>query len=282
MSKHKSVLAPSLRIEPSRLFVKDLAKVGAFYHRIVGLDVLEQTSGHMLLGYGKAPIIDLISKPEYSTAPMPSAGLFHHAIVFASQAELAKTLLNIAEQAPDSYEGSADHLVSEAFYFHDPEFNGLELYYDRPETTWQWDGESVKMDSLPLNPQEFIEQHLGHSGSAAKTLGHVHLRVGDIPTARKFYVDQLGFDATADFGSALFISVGGYHHHFGMNVWQSKGAGMRAPSLGLAETTLLLPNSTYIDALANRLTGLNTPFESKNKGISLQDPWGNTLVIRAD
>jgi len=279
MAASTSLLAPNLRIKPSKLYVKNLQKVARFYQDIVRLQALETTDSHVVLGHDQTPVLELIAKPEFTNAPLPSAGLFHNAIVYASRAELARNVYNILVHEPASFEGSADHLVSEAFYFHDPEFNGLELYYDRPKETWQWQDGSIKMDTLYLDPEAFIVRYGGDKPDASLELGHVHLRVGDVPTARKFYVDQLGFDATADMGSALFVSVGGYHHHMAMNTWQSKGVGPRVPGLGLAEVKLILPADGSIDTLANRLTASSLSFEQKKGELFVDDPWGNKLVF---
>lgn len=281
MPQVKSVLAPNLHITPSRLYVKDLQKVAAYYRDTVRLDVLERTDSRVVFGYNQTPVLELVSKPEYSNAPLSSAGLFHNAIVYTSRSELARTIYNILVHEPASFEGSADHLVSEAFYFHDPELNGLELYYDRPRETWRWDTQGVKMDTLYLDPEAFILQYANEKPDTSKELGHVHLRVGDVPAARKFYVEQLGFDVTADIGSALFVSVGGYHHHLAMNTWASKSAGPRIPSLGLADIKLLLPNDGSIDSLANRLVNHQLHFEQKNGNLRIADPWNNKLVFAA-
>ncbi len=281
-STKQSLLANNLQIEPSQLYVKDLQKVTSYYRDVVGLQSLVATDSHVILGHDQIPALELISKPEYDNAPIRSVGLFHNAIVFSTQAELAKTVLNILQKAMWSYEGSADHLVSEAFYFHDPENNGLELYFDRPRQDWSWIGGSVQMATNYLDPQQYIIDNIEtKTVNSSKELGHVHLRVGDVPTARKFYIDQLGFDATFDMGSALFVSVGGYHHHMAMNTWQSQGASKRDPSLGLAEIKLVLPNDGSIDRLANRLSSNKLAYTENAGNLHVADPWNNQLLFTA-
>lgn len=139
--------------------------------------------------------------------------------------------------APQSYGGSADHAVSLAFYFADPDGNGLELYTDTPREDWVWQDGQVSMGSAPLDPNEFIQTHLGRSATTTAaggaTMGHVHLRVGDLARARAFYADVLGFAVTAESDGALFHAVGGYHHHVATNTWGSAGAGEHPESLGL-------------------------------------------------
>jgi catechol 2,3-dioxygenase len=181
MNPAPSLLAPSLHIQPSRLYVKDLFKVTKFYRDIVQLDTLEVTDSHVILGHDQTPVLELISKPEFLHAPMPSAGLFHNAIIYASRANLAETIYRILTRAPESYDGSADHLVSEAFYFHDPEYNGLELYFDRPRDTWHWDNGTIYLD-----PQAYILRYIEDTSPIKKAIGHVHLRVGDVPTTAAF------------------------------------------------------------------------------------------------
>lgn len=183
MTKKKSLLAKSLLIKPSQLYVRDLQKVTAYYRDIVGLEQLVATPSHVILGQNGTPILELISKPEYKNASIKSAGLFHNAIVYASRRELAEAVFSILQKASWSFEGSADHLVSEAFYFHDPENNGLELYFDRPKEVWEWSGTSVKMDTLYLDPNRFLAENLNTAKDETKKLGHVHLRVGDVPMA---------------------------------------------------------------------------------------------------
>src|SRR5690606_9060540 len=134
--------------------------------------------------------------------------------------------------------GSSDHLVSQAFYFDDPEGNGIELYWDRDRTEWSWTHGQVEMATLFLDPNQFLRDHLSERGLDAPTtlggatVGHGHLSVGAVGTAGSSYVDTLGFEATASLGSqALFVSAGKYHHHMAMNVWNSRGAGRRQRTL---------------------------------------------------
>ena len=138
MAQIKSILASDLSIQPSQLYVSDLDKVGKFYKDIVMLDVLEKTNSRWILGHDQKPVLELIAKPEYDNASVRSAGLFHNAILYSSRSSLAKGVLNFFQKSQHSFEGAGNHLVSEAFYFHDPEGNGLDLYFDLPRDEWQW------------------------------------------------------------------------------------------------------------------------------------------------
>ena len=85
---------------------------------------------------------------------------------------------------------------------------------------------------------------MSYTVPAGTRIGHVHLKVADIERSLKFYRDLLGFEVQQYYGdSAVFISAGGYHHHIGLNTWQSKGAGP-APvnTAGLFHTAILFPS----------------------------------------
>ncbi|MEB4615970.1 VOC family protein, partial [Leucobacter sp. M11] len=224
------------------LRVANLDLVRGFYEDAVGLDVLDADEDRAVLGAdGRALITLEQERADTITPDSPSeAGLFHSAILFPSERDLAATLQRIADTAPERYQGSADHHVSQAFYFGDPEGNGLELYVDRPRDEWTWTGDRVQMGSDPLDPNQFIQQHLGDGDAADAVMGHVHLRVGDTEEAKRFYHGVLGFDVTAEEPDALFLSAGGYHHHLAANSWNSRGAGVRADGLGLIRFTVQL------------------------------------------
>jgi catechol 2,3-dioxygenase len=170
--------------------------------------------------------------------------------------------------------------VSQAFYFDDPEGNGVELYWDRPRSGWQWDGTAVRMATLPLDPNAFLQQHLRDDARplGLAEVGHVHLKVGDIASAHRFYVDAVGFEVTARFGEqALFVSAGGYHHHVGMNTWQSLGAGPRTPALGLGQVALRLPDPDALGALGDRLRVAGIAVQDDGRELVFADPWRNTV-----
>lgn len=273
-----------LAVGPTTLNVKSLQSVGDFYTNMVGLTVLKQTASTLLLGHASKPLLKLITTPDLPHAITTSAGLYHNAILFNSRATLAITLERMLQQVPAAFVGSADHLVSEAFYFTDPEGNGLELYADRDHTKWQWQDGQVLMASNYLDPQQFITSHRNEktpaTGASALTMGHVHLKVGHLPTARRFYVDILGLSVVAAYPGALFLSDGLYHHHLGLNTWESLGAPLRVPSLGLAGFTLIVDTATDLKKLALRLASANVTYTTgTNQQLTTQDPWGSTLRI---
>ncbi len=269
------------------LLVGDLDGMTKYYRDVVTLQVLSAEGDTVTLGRAGRPIVLLRHEPALRHAAPGSAGLFHTAILFESQTALAAALYSVARHAPGTFTGSADHLVSQAFYFTDPEGNGIELYWDRARTDWSWVHGQVEMATLSLDPNGFLSEHLteeaatGATAGDAASVGHVHLSVGDVASARAFYVDALGFDETAALGNqALFVSAGGYHHHMAMNVWNSRGAGPRMPALGLGRVDLALPDADSLGELGERLRHHGIAVRDDGRSLSFDDPWAN--LLRAD
>jgi catechol 2,3-dioxygenase len=182
--------------------------------------------------------------------------------------------------------GASDHLVSEAIYLDDPEGNGIEVYRDRLRQEWPMQGHQVRMATDPLDFRGLLAERspAGWQGVPEGTrLGHVHLRINDTAKAEQFYVVLLGFDLMQRYPGALFVSAGGYHHHLGLNTWETAGASPPPPnSLGLRFYTIALPNKEEQARLVERLRAANQPVEDTPDGPLVRDPAGNALVLSAD
>ena len=267
------------------LLVADLDAMTAYYRDAITLRVLSAEGDRVVLGRDTTPVVVLQHSPKLRHAAPRSAGLFHTAILFESPAALAAAVYSVATHAPGTFTGSADHLVSQAFYFTDPEGNGVELYWDRDRTQWSWTHGRVEMDTLFLDPNEFLRENLAEQAVddpviGAASVGHVHLSVGDVASAREFYVNRLGFDTTAELGaSALFVSAGGYHHHMAMNTWNSRGAGRRMPALGLGRVDIVLPTGDDLGSVAERMSHYRVPVRDDGQALSFEDPWANAIRL---
>jgi catechol 2,3-dioxygenase len=192
----------------------------------------------------------------------------------------------VARHYPHSFTGSSDHLVSNAFYFDDPEHNGVELYWDRDRTQWSWTHGQLEMSTLFLDPNLFLQQHLTEQGvvdarQGDAKVGHVHLSVGDVESAHDFYVTRLGFDQTTTYPGALFVSAGGYHHHMAMNVWNSAGAGRRQRTLGLGRVDIEVPTADDLGALTERMRHYGLDTRDDGQTVAVDDPWGNAILVKA-
>ena len=281
----QDLLPADLTMGTVMLKVGDMKLMTDYYQRALGLDVVAEQDGGLYLGRLTTPLVHLAPAPGLNIPGRGEAGLFHTALLFEDQSSLAATIASAAQYEPQSFVGSADHLVSEAFYFADPEGNGIELYWDRPREAWSWDGKNVVMDSLALPPQKYLQDHLTqesvegqHATDAG--VGHVHLQVGDVQSAHDFYVGTLGFEKTAGWhGQALFVSAGGYHHHMAMNVWNSRGAGPRRDTLGLGEVLIEVPSGDDVGALADRLKVAGVESHHTGSELRFEDPWRNRLRV---
>lgn len=286
---HDQTLSAALEMDAISLHVGDLENMSSYYAQALALEPIEERviagQVHRVLGRGGLPLVRLIHAPDLPELSPRDAGLFHTAFLFEDAASLAATVYRAAQDPRSRFAGSSDHLVSEAFYFTDPEGNGIELYVDRPRETWGFLGGEIQMATNYLDPNAYLAEHLDEavlaSASAqAGKVGHVHLQVGDVATARDFYVDTLGFEATATaISSALFASAGGYHHHVAMNTWNSQGAGPRAARLGLADVAITLPGREDLDALAARLRARGLQFADTGRSIVVPDPWGTQVSL---
>lgn len=277
----EDLLPADLAMAEVTLHVGDLNLMSAYYRDALGLVELSRTDTTSVLGRG-LPLIVLHHAPGLPIPQRSEAGLFHTALLFSTQEDLAATLYQALRHPHSRFTGSADHLVSQAFYFTDPEGNGIELYWDRPREQWVWNDNRVAMDTLYLDPHQFLDTHLRtldalDSGAA---VGHVHLQVGDTKLAQDFYVDILGFETTATWHGALFVSAGGYHHHMAMNAWNSSGAGPRAATLGLARVDITLGSRDELNTVAARLAHYKIEVADDGAALMFADPWNNPIAIR--
>lgn len=220
------------------LVVRDLPKVIDFYQRVLGL-VPQTASGEgVTLLAGNTPLIELRQDRAARSFPQ-EAGLFHNAFLLPNQSDLGDWVDHAAGLGLQ-LEGASDHLVSEALYLRDPEGNGIEIYWDRPRTDWARTGDQIAMDTLRLDLGGLPRGGGWRSMPEGSVIGHVHLQVGDVAAADRFFIDDMGLTRTFAYPTAGWYGAGGYHHHLAGNVWNSRGAGQRSlGAAGLAELELL-------------------------------------------
>ena len=124
---------------------------------------------------------------------------------------------------------------------------------------------------------------------ARTRIGHVHLKVADLDRALAFYVGVLGFELVQRFGAqAAFVSAGGYHHHIGLNTWESRGGAAPAPgTTGLYHVAILYPDRPALADALRRLVQAGIALDgAADHGVSealyLRDPDGNGLELTRD
>ncbi|HEV2476166.1 MAG TPA: VOC family protein [Candidatus Dormibacteraeota bacterium] len=215
----------------AELKVLDLEREVAFYEWF-GLEHISDGDGHALFGADGAAILKLTSLPGGRERPRHTAGLYHFAILLPDERELGGFLQRTLEQRLP-LTGTADHLVSQALYFDDPEGNGIEVYADRPRDEWQYPNGRLSMGTEHLDFERLlrIAGKPGPKFSAETVLGHMHLNVSDLDASQAFY-ESLGMELTAAAGRVMrFLSWDGYHHHLGINVLEGPGAAAVEPEV---------------------------------------------------
>jgi catechol 2,3-dioxygenase len=277
-----NAIDPALTISSVELAVSDLERSVDFYTRVLGLPLIDRGEGAAHLGPGGRPALTLTRIEDPEPASARSTGLYHVAWLHPSRTALAETVRRIVA-ARWRIDGASDHSVSEALYLSDPDHLGIEIYSDRPRESWvrPASGQGVEMVTEPLDIDDLLAQFTGEPSpeiDPATIIGHVHMKVSDVPRALAFYRDSLGFEEQQQFGSqAAFLSAGGYHHHIGLNSWESRGgspAPDRAP--GLRRVDFTLGGDAAVSELAAHTGG-----ESADGGVLVHDPDSQLLAFSA-
>ncbi|MHB8690085.1 MAG: VOC family protein [Solirubrobacteraceae bacterium] len=279
---------PRTAIGAVSLTVSDLSRSREFYERAVGLTARDLEDGGVGLGpSGAREIVRLYGDPSAPQLDRRATGLYHLAILLPDRRDLASALGRLA-QTRWPLDGASDHLVSEALYLSDPDGNGIEIYRDRPRSEWRYEGGALQMATLPLDLDDVFnelgsEPQIADRVPAGTTIGHVHLQVSELDRIEWFYRELVGLDVTVRlYRNALFMSAGGYHHHLGLNTWQSAGGSPPPPgSMGLRDYELLLPEAADLERIVQRASAAGLPVQSAGDSPLLRDPSGNAVKLVA-
>lgn len=248
---------PNLYPAHVQLKVSNLARSIEYYTSIIGFNVLEQTNTTAYLTTdGKTSLVSLVEVPNAQPLKAGFAGLYHLALLLPSRKDLGNIVQHFVNL--NIRIGAADHDVSEALYLNDPDGNGIEIYIDRDESEWTWfEGEQVHMVTEQLNFQPILAEADGKwDGLPAGTvMGHVHLSVSNLEKSEEFYTNVLDYNVVTRYGAqALFISTGKYHHHFGLNTWNSaNGHAPMEDMVGLKSFTVVLKDEAYAQNIKQSL-----------------------------
>src|SRR3954470_6884081 len=267
-------LAPETRLGAVELTVTDLDRCVPFYEEAIGLRTHRREEGRAALGAGAEDLLVLVEDPAARPAGR-HAGLYHFALLHPSREELARAAVRLA-RTRTPIQGASDHGISEAIYLPDPDGNGIELAADRPKDEWpDLTVMSGGPDPLGLNAllESVADEESQESVAPDSVIGHVHLHVGDVEAATRFYVDVVGFDVMTHLPSAVFVAAGGYHHHVGFNTWRGPGI-PAAPqgTVGLRHYTVVLRDEDELAALRSRSDGSRVAFVETPEGPVLHDP----------
>jgi catechol 2,3-dioxygenase len=258
-----------MRIGHVSLNVSNLERSLDFYQKVLGFKVVAKSWEKAMLSAAEdspSYLIELLqakANPDRDiidpSALGKRAGLYHFAILLPERKYLADMLLNLnCHRDRLHFDGYADHLVSESIYIRDPDFNGIEIYRDRPASEWNWDGDQIEMATLPLNTNNLLREatNSGWNEMPSKTsIGHVHLHVRNISKAIRFYREILGLNLTATIPSAAFFAADRYHHQIATNTWLGTDILPASPqSIGLNHFSIALPSKDEFERLVNQFS----------------------------
>ena len=278
MSFHK---LPTKHVNELSLNVSDLERSLSFYEHVLGFSILNKKANQATMTVdGETPILNLIQPENVRQLNARKTGLYHAAYLLPSRSDLADFLLFAIENRIP-LQGASDHGVSEAIYLADPDGNGIEIYSDRQEEEWEWQNNRVHMITEALQADHLVQDKSddGWLGAPKETvIGHVHLQVHNLEQIQKFYVNYFDFNVVLNYGAhALFISDNNYHHHIGLNVWNSmNGAKKEADEVGLNWYSIKMTEDDR-QVVKDKLIKANIQVEEQAGRYIVEDPAGITI-----
>ena len=276
-------LPDAARLGAVRLQVADLGRSLDYYHRVLGLQLLDRNAGEAALAAEGEEHPLVVLQERSGVRPVPRSGLlglYHFAILLPDRQALGRFVAHLGTLG--EHAGSADHAVSEALYLTDPDGLGIEVYADRPRSQWQHHNRELYMTTDRLDVRSLLAaagQGSWTGMPAGTTMGHVHLHVGDLERAEAFYHRALGFDKVVwSYPGALFLSAGGYHHHLGTNTWSS-GPPASAGDARLLQWTIVLPAAADVADAARSLHAAEYDAQPSEAAVVSADPWGTSVCL---
>lgn len=238
------------------LNVRDLELQSLFYQQVLGLQILTESQNQIDLGIGQTTLVRLIQTAQDGDVSQ-SYGLYHLAIVLPSREDLGTIFRHFIDNKVP-LQGASDHGYSEAIYLADTEGNGIEIYRDLPQDTWD-----VRSDGRIIGKTEPMDAEavytLGKKADAAyqmplgSRMGHVHLSVRESAASSKFYQEVLAVENKFSVPSAAWLASGDYHHHLAVNEWGGKLLATRKEGMpGLAYYTLVYTDIQAFQATIKR------------------------------
>ena len=290
-------LHPKTRPGAVALTVIDLPRMVDFYQRLLGLRLHARSEDVAVLGAGGPDLLYLYENPN-ARRYRGVCGLYHFAVLLPDRRELARAIARLLQARHPN--APTDHIMTKTTYLDDPEGNGIELYCESPE-----DGEFVvdgqrfyarRADGSWSDGREPLDLHalfrhlrpgddLAAPMPPPTRIGHVHLHVGDLEEAMRFYCDVLGFDdkGLMRLFRMAMVSVDGYHHHIGLNTWQGEGAPPAPPdAAGLRWFSLALPDDAALESVLENVRHHGLTPEPHAFGWQVCDPFNHRIVLTVD
>lgn len=275
---------PNTFVSQVNLKVENLERALTFYQEVIGLQVLQQTNTTAdLTADGKTVLVSIQQPVNVVSKQGRTTGLYHFALLLPTRADLGRLLKHFL-QVRYPLQGASDHLVSEAIYLADPDGNGIEVYADRPASSWSWNNGEVEMPTVAIDAESLLAEGEGKAwnGMPAETImGHIHLHVSELQKTEEFYTKGLGFEVVTRYGGqALFISTGKYHHHIGLNIWNGVGAPPAAEnSVGMESYTMVFPSDEKRKQILSQLNEMGVAVTEEKGAYITADPSGNRIRL---
>ncbi|HFR3426243.1 TPA: VOC family protein [Streptococcus suis] len=257
------------------LNVRNLELQSLFYQQVLGLQILTESQNQIDLGVGQTILVRLIQTAQDGDAGQ-SYGLYHLAIVLPSREDLGTIFRHFIDNKIP-LQGASDHGYSEAIYLADTEGNGIEIYRDLPQDTWDVrpDGRIVGITE-PMDAEAIYA--LGKKADAAyqmpasSRMGHVHLSVRESAASSRFYQEVLAIEDKFSVPSAAWLASGDYHHHLAVNEWGGKHLQTRTEGMpGLAYYTVIYSNPEAFEATLERATAANLNLQRLDNSVAFVD-----------
>ncbi|HEM2548074.1 TPA: VOC family protein [Streptococcus suis] len=251
------------------LNVRNLELQSLFYQQVLGLQILSQSPNQIDLGVGKNILIRLI-QTEQKGEVSHSYGLYHLAIVLPSREDLGTIFRHFIDNKI-LLQGASDHGYSEAIYLADTEGNGIEIYRDLPQDSWDVrpDGRIVGITE-PMDAETIYA--LGKKADAVyqmplgSRMGHVHLSVRESSASSRFYQEVLAVEDKFSVPSAAWLASGDYHHHLAVNEWGGKNLETRQEGMpGLAYYTVIYSSPAVFEATLERASAAGLTIQKLDK-----------------
>jgi catechol 2,3-dioxygenase len=288
-----TLLATGARLGPVHLSVTDVEESRAFWVGAVGLRPVASIGDAVALGVdGRALVV--LHPGAAAGVRARRTGLYHLALHLPSRLELARAVARLARLGVPN--APTDHTVSETTYLADPDGHGIELTFETP-----WRGEFLVTDDGrpaartsdgrwrsgvdPLDVSSLLAELTPDDDVSAPMptgthVGHVHLHVGDLEAAERFYSAVIGFRPLLRMTAFRMIDFAldppNVPHALAINTWSGAGAlPPPADTARLLRATLVLPDDAALDAVRRRLVQAEWPHQVAGGGLEVADPSAN-------
>lgn len=262
------------------LRVRAIEKMLDFYTNVLGMKILDQATNRYRLGTESGRVLVILIVDEKAKKAAITTGLFHLALLLPTRHDLG-VFLNYLLAIDYPLAGASNHDVSEALYLVDPEGNGIEVYADLPTEDWKFTRNGIYMTTVAIDHVSLLKEIGDYEKIPDDTvIGHLHLRVNNIESAHKFFVEILGFQKSLDYGpTASFVSDGKYHHHLAYNTWGgTTNPNLKDYQLGLVTYEINLPADRK-DKLLESLGKSKIAYTQENNRIHVEDINGVKITL---